>query len=540
MNAITPPASAAPEAELLSSGAAPVSDPDAILAELVARAKVLPTGSIGAVDAWSADVIAAKMPSYVHAGLAKAAAGATGFDKDDIEKKLRKAAAKLEAAEDDAPDQPPPRTQTELEAACARILNAPDVLRELKADVPALGLAGSGTIALNAFVMAQSRRRDKPMHMAAAGPSGTGKSFEVDAALRLIDPAAIYNIGDGSEKFMQYDTAPLTGRVVYIAEATPLQRDGNSPLAYAIRTLMSEGLFRYRFVDFEKKDANGKPVAQEIVRHGPSAVMITSTAEIIHPEIETRLLRFGTDNSTSQTERILTGMAAGLNAPDPTSLIAEWRAYDEWLTRFGGRDVVVPFASAIVLALDAKAKRLGRPLPSRLRRDFRHVLTAVEVIASLNQRHRQRDAECRIIAGSSDWVWTVVLLEPALSRGSGRSLSPSTLTVFNVIAKWSATAVQGAPAAAAGIQPTPILDLPTRRLATEAGVDQATVVRALRALADGGFIAEAPHRLKERAGQYHIVAHPTAQTRADGILPTWAEVAAAMPQPQPQPQSGTP
>ena len=142
------------------------------------------------------------------------------------------------------------------------------------------GDAGPGTIALNAYVVAQSRRMPKPMHMAAAGPSGTGKSFEVDTALQLIDPAAIYNIGDGSEKFMQYDIAPLTGRVVYFAEATPLQRDGNSPLAYATRTLMSEGLFRYRFVDFEKKDANFElSFDRSVVRFlpGVSSAVIPST-----------------------------------------------------------------------------------------------------------------------------------------------------------------------------------------------------------------------------------------------------------------------
>jgi len=311
MNAVPPPPdTAAPASAQMSAGA--TAELDTILADLLARAAALPPLSISAAEAWYAAVIDAGMPFYALGPLAKAAHAATKFPVDDIERKLRKATAKREAAEEDAPDQPPLQSQAELEAACARILNAPDVLRELKGDLPTLGLAGPGTIALNAFVMAQSRRTPKPMHMAAAGPSGTGKSFEVDTALQLIDPADIYNIGDGSEKFMQYDTAPITGKVVYFAEATPLQRDGNSPISYATRTLMSEGLFRYRFVDFEKKDANGKPVAQEIVRRGPAAVMITSTAESIHPEIETRLLRFGTDNSTSQTARILTSMAAGL------------------------------------------------------------------------------------------------------------------------------------------------------------------------------------------------------------------------------------
>lgn len=529
MNATSPDATAA--APQMSTSAAPALDQDAALADLLARAGMIPAHSIGATDAWCAAVIEAGLPAYTFQPLAKSAAGACKFPADDIEKKLRKAAARREASEENDEVQAPPRSQMELEAASARILNASDVLRELKGDLPALGVAGPGTITLNVFVVAQSRRRVKPMHMAAAGPSGTGKSFEVDCALGLIDPAAVYSIGDGSEKFMQYDTAPLTGRVVYFAEATPLQRDGNSPLAYGTRTLMSEGIMRYRFVDFEKKDANGKPVAQEIVRRGPAAVIITSTAESIHPEIETRLLRFGTDASAGQTTHILTGMASGLGAPSPEALIAEWRAFDEWLTRFGCPNVAVPFAAAIVRALTGRAKRLGKPLPSRLRRDFRHVLTAVEMVAFLNQRNRGRDADGRVVAEQGDWAWTAALLEPALSRGAGRTLSLGTLSVFNVIAQWSAAVVQGAPAAAGGMLPSPVLDLPTRKLAAEVGVDQSTVSRALRALVDGGFIAEPPVRLKERAGQYCVVAYPTAQTRIDGILPTWGEILAEMSQP---------
>ena len=292
-------------------------DQDAVYAEFQARASAQTKGAIAGAAELVADIVASCLPESTFKPLAAAIAKTTGLSDTALRTQMEKGRKARDRAADDDEPAAPLRTREELEGACSRILAAPDVLALLKTDLAALGIAGSGRVVMEVYVAAQSRHLPKPIHGAVAGPSGIGKSYETDTALDLISPIDIYRIGDGSEKFFQYDTTALTGKVVYFIEATPLQRDSNSPLAYAIRTLMSEGVAYYRSVDYETKDRDGRPTALEIERRGPSTVIITSTADRLHPEIETRVVRFAVDGSAAQTARILNAMAQYLDAPPP-------------------------------------------------------------------------------------------------------------------------------------------------------------------------------------------------------------------------------
>jgi hypothetical protein len=516
-------------------------DMNALYQEFLKRAGELTRGDMVGSDMLMSDIVTSPLPDTTFKPLTDAIAKATGLHANKLLKRLENARKAFEkGSERGDSDKTPARTREQLEAACARILAAPDVLRLLHGDLPRLRVAGSGRLVLCGYVVAQSRRRPKPLNMAAAGPSGAGKSFEVDTVLALIMPDAIYLIGDGSEKFFVFDREPLTEKIVYFVEATALERDGNSPLAFAIRTFMSEGVARYRYVDFENKDPDGNPQVVEITRPGPGAVIITSTRDRLHPEIESRIIRQAVDPSEAQTLRILRQIAANAEAAPTDALIAEWRAYDEWLSRFGGREAQLDFADAAVTALERKAKAAGRPVDLRLRRDFNHVITATETIALTNQRHRRQDDKGRVLAEEQDWAWAVTLLDPALATGSLRKQPPSVHIVYAELERWSrAEAKKNAPSpsglrAAMHIATDTDDDrlwsvaVPTRRMATACGLDQSTVARALKILVESGCIED-----KTDAGPFDQVraykpVMAPAVTKERVILPTWDEVQEAL------------
>ena len=78
--------------------------------------------------------------------------------------------------------------------------------------------------------------------------------------------------------------------------------------AMLVRTLISEGRIVYETT--VKDEATGRFTVERIVREGPVALVVTTTASSIHAENETRMLSLQTDASPEQTRRVMAAARA--------------------------------------------------------------------------------------------------------------------------------------------------------------------------------------------------------------------------------------
>ena len=81
-----------------------------------------------------------------------------------------------------------------------------------------------------------------------SGHYGAGKSFPLFTTLKLYPKSAYRLISSGSEKSLYSIEGGLSHKVLILAEALALESNGrkDNELAYAIRTLVSEGQIKYQ------------------------------------------------------------------------------------------------------------------------------------------------------------------------------------------------------------------------------------------------------------------------------------------------------
>jgi hypothetical protein len=179
-------------------------------------------------------------------------------------------------------------------------------------------------------------------------------------------------------------------------------------MTYIVRSLLSEGRIWYETVVKE----NGKLQAQLIEREGPTGLLVTTTAVLLHPENETRMLSILVNDTPAQTRHILQAIARKTGgAVDPT----RWQALQTWLERAEHR-VIIPYAEKLADKLP--------PVAVRLRRDFGAVLNLIEAHAILHQATSGRDAQGCIVATLEDYTVVRELVGNLVSEGVGAAVPP--------------------------------------------------------------------------------------------------------------------
>ena len=129
------------------------------------------------------------------------------------------------------------------------------------------------------------------------------------------------------------------------------------------------------------------------------------------------MLQFGVDDTEDQTRRVLESHAASVNGHDPRPNSLTRGASDLARPRWRPRRHR-PLRSSVL------AKLVPAGLV-RMRRDFRQLLTAIQTIALLYQRQRQRDEHGRVIATIEDYGQARELLVDAFTQAAtGVYLSP--------------------------------------------------------------------------------------------------------------------
>jgi len=307
---------------------------------------------------------------------------------------------------DDATAQPEPvPTQPPPIAASNDILNAVATALHRR------GVAGEDRFVKVTYLCLTSRVLNRPVSLAAKGPSSAGKSFVVQEVIEFFPPSAYYALSSMSEHALAYSVEPLSHRFLVLYEQAGLESDFAS---YLMRSLLSEGCVRYETVEAIK----GKGmVPRLIVREGPTGLVVTTTAVNLHPENETRLLSVSANDTRQQTAAVIRILAADEDNADDGEDLSEWRSLQTWIAAQDNR-VAIPFALELA--------ELVPPVAVRLRRDFATVLNMVKAHAILHQQTRARDDAGRIVATVADYGIVRELIADLIADEVGATV-PSTV-----------------------------------------------------------------------------------------------------------------
>jgi hypothetical protein len=292
------------------------------------------------------------------------------------------------------------RDQARAESAAASVdlARQPRILDVFPSRLAGLGHVGEQLVACVLFLAIVSRRLERPVSVVLKGVSAAGKSFTAEQVLRFFTPEAHYAMTGMSERALVYSDESLAHRMLVIYEASGLSGEFAS---YLVRSLLSEGRLVYTTVIGTEHG----PKAVTIEREGPTGLIITTTALDLHPENETRLLSLTLADTPEQTTAVM--LAAARDTHDAPDLI-DFHALDQWLS-LGPRGVAIPFAENLAQAVP--------PIATRLRRDFRQVLSLVRAHALLHQATRETDEDGRVIATLEDYTVVRELVIEVLSEG---------------------------------------------------------------------------------------------------------------------------
>ncbi|NMC19313.1 MAG: hypothetical protein GYA33_02735, partial [Thermogutta sp.] len=83
------------------------------------------------------------------------------------------------------------QTPQDVREAAEEMLQSPNLLKTVLADIEALGVAGEKELAATLYLLGTSRLLDRPLAGILQGPSSSGKSFVLDRVADLFPPEAV-------------------------------------------------------------------------------------------------------------------------------------------------------------------------------------------------------------------------------------------------------------------------------------------------------------------------------------------------------------
>lgn len=296
-----------------------------------------------------------------------------------------------------------PLTEEERQAAEA-ILKSPTLLHNFLQMVKKLGVVGEEKNILLHGIALTSRLLNRILSIAVKGDSTAGKSFTLSTTLKLFPESAYIEFTDATPQSLYYTPDDyLKHRIIVIFE-----NHGSERADYPIRTLQSEGKLKI-LVPFKNPDT-GQFETQTIEKEGPTGVITTTTASMIHGENDTRTISMFPDQTTEQTVRVYESVDArylAIRRPKEDDL-KPWQHAQLCLESL---PVIIPFVRSF-------RKYFPKNI-LRTRRDYEHFLTVIETSAVWHQLQRERveiEGQTYIRATLADAHIAKVIVEEALSR----------------------------------------------------------------------------------------------------------------------------
>jgi hypothetical protein len=284
------------------------------------------------------------------------------------------------------------------------LANNPNILTILETVIQERGFAGTTEIPKLVYLALLTGMLEKPVSLVIKGPSGSGKSFSMNMGKQFIPPAAYKQFEGMSEKALVYlKDLDLKHKHLVIGEAAGMAEGNGRTL---LRQLLSEGSVRYATVQSTEK--NGLEGSELPTLEGPTGLLMTTTANSLHPEDESRMLSVEVNESPELIEQALLAQALGTNrALAPLNTDAWFGLYDH--ISQGQKDVVIPFAEEIAKGLPTSH--------DRIKRDFPHVLSLIKAHALLHSATRGRNEDGAVIANVDDYAAVRDLVNDPISQG---------------------------------------------------------------------------------------------------------------------------
>jgi hypothetical protein len=269
-----------------------------------------------------------------------------------------------------------------------------------------------------------------------------------------------------SELALVYSAESFAHKTIVIFEAVALkevkEKNEGHQGAMVLRTLLSEGVIRH---ETTVKDESGQLTTRVFEKEGPTNCVVTTTAESLHQENETRMLTISTDDSKEQTARVMVAAAMDEDLEaDPD--FTDWHQFDTMLSD-GPAEVTVPYRLWLAEHIPPDAVRL--------RRDFPVLLTLIRAHALIHQRSRGTDQRGRVIATEADYAAVRELVADVMSEQVGKTVSATVRETVEKVAVMVKVL-----AADDGVTIT--------ALAGELDLERTTVYRRVRSAAANGYL----------------------------------------------------
>jgi hypothetical protein len=333
---------------------------------------------------------------------------------------IEEAINEIESSDADLSQDPSndPVVDLEIIEAAEQIANDPMLFKKKIAIVNQMGVVGERTniglyqLVIDSRLLPKGCAGSEALAMKNCGHYGAGKSFPLFTALRLYPHSAFHLISSGSEKSLYSIEGGLQHKALILAEALALESHGgkDNELAYAIRTLVSEGQLKYQTTGYVDK----RPVTilKEIA--GPTSLVTTTIKGKLEDQLDDRMINAHPNTSATQTRDIIertADMASGNGVADDEKTIKSWQRFHEFLV---SGEVMIPYAKDIALIVNRNGS-----LPISARRSFKRILAAIKTITLLHQKQRATDEQGRFIAEFSDYAIAYQLMKETFAESLG-------------------------------------------------------------------------------------------------------------------------
>lgn len=285
-----------------------------------------------------------------------------------------------------------------------RFLRNPIMLEELKEDLCKLGHVGEEINKLLLYLIATSRKLDKPLACIIRAGSSAGKNVLVGVVLILMPSEETKIITRLTANALFYCAQGLEHCIVHVAEKV-----GTEEADYSLRSLISE---RQLTVWVPVKQGTGEIETQEITVRGPVAYIETTAKPEVNVENDTRLFSIYIDESQEQTERIhvvqrqektLCGLTKEI---EKEAIIRKHQNAQRLLEPI---KIIIPYAEEITFPTYSV----------RTRRDHEKFLYLIMAIALLRQHQKTIKYEkdiAYIEADLKDYKWAYELGQSVLNQ----------------------------------------------------------------------------------------------------------------------------
>ncbi len=374
-----------------------------------------------------------------------------------------------------------------IEGAVPDLLNDPYPIKRIIRLVHRLGVANEEPVITATILAATTRSMEKPIHLLVTGASSSGKSFVVAQTLKLLPQAAVDKITDMSATAIFDTPNPIANTVLFLAEASLLQRDDkDNALQTAFRELMEDQLAK-RIVRVPDPDGGWTSVEQ--CTEGPVCIVMTSTT-VLEEELANRVISIPSDESVAQTKAIGARTAAAFQPldRDPTidHDVEEERLFHEYL-QYGVNRVQIPFADLV--------SSLSNTNAVRYRRDLRHVLSLVCASALLHQRHRDI-VDGHVIASIDDYAIARSVVEPALRADADATQNLKIIDLVHAVEELIDERRASTGAGSSFGQPVGV-SIPLRDIGAKIGLQRSQTSARLREAVEAGVLTNSENRSRQ-------------------------------------------